>query len=1216
MKKRFLSIILAICMVIISTPLSVQASNANLSGSGTKEDPYVIESTEALTAFCADVNSGNDYSGKYVVLKTNIALSDVWTPIGNGARSGSSYTGNAFKGTFDGGEHSISGLTINAAEADAAIGLFGVVDGGTVKNLTLSDVSIEASSNKNAGAAIGLMVNNSTADNITVSGSVSAADGVGGVVGRMTISGTISNCKNSAVVSGAAAGGIIGKAYYTGTGVEMNITGCTNSGTITGTASGGAGGIVGFSAANVMNCTNTGNITASADGSNVGGIVGWQQMYGEISGNTNSANISTDFKATTVGGIVGWVNYQYKTDGTAAEYPRYEIIAVTGNNNKGTISAANSTLGSGGIVGGIYNAAAVHDNKNSASSISGSVFAGGIVGNLQQNTANGYYNSANALIVRNNASSTKLSSISANCVDTYAYNNANTIFIVEGNTDKVCNCTDEGHTLVVVPPVDATCQAAGTKEYWVCSCCGKMFADSKGAEAITEIPVAPKLTTHKYQNGACTVCQEQDLNYNTKDNVEMKVDSTTTGAVKNEATTAKNEILSIGNTSDSKIDLGVSDAVIEDVVAKINSNDATLEIITEVVAQTVADEEIKETAQEDVAKIEEMASSNGANVAQYLDLSILVKAVEAKGTKEEKVTTLGELTETKGDITFTISVPEKLRASNITVTVVCVHNNGAVEKLTTTKNGDGTYSFTTKKFSTYAVTYTTNALPEADAEGVITLTENVALADIYLIDDGKDYTIDLNGYTIKGEKTTNFHIINGTLKVIDYSSDSTGAINVSGEAFRVGKKDSAKDTVALIIADGVDVTSSDDACVVIYDGTLTTSGNLTSHGNYATVTGSGSGGDNTVINIEGGIVKNTVDTAIYHPQVGTLTVKDGTIEGTTGIEMRAGTLTVEGGTIKATGTFAEGKNGNGTTVTGAAVAVSQHTTNNAISVTIKGGTLTGAKALYETDLEDEETVGVTMSITDGTFNGAVSSENIKEFVSGGSFQEPVSAEFCAEGFAPNALPDGSFGVHEHTLTAVGKQEASCTETGREAYWCCADTNCGIIYSDAEGQKVTTLDALTIPAAGHKLTAFTKVEPTCTETGTEAYWYCETCQKYYSDAEAKNEIAAPVVIPALGHVGVKHDHVPATCTESGWEGEIRCERCDVLLEANEENQPFGHAYVDGVCVVCGEVAATSVDTPSPATGDTSNTGLWVFIAVLACVSLAGSVVLGKKIGYHK
>ena len=815
-------------------------------------------------------------------------------------------------------------------------------------------------------------------------------------------------------------------------------------------------------------------------------------------------------------------------------------------------------------------------------------------------------------------------------------------FTEENNTVK--------HALNFVPPVDATCKDAGTGEYWLCAGCGKMFSDSKGNTEITEIPVV-NTTAHTYLNGTCTVCGEPVSDYKASENVEMQVGSTTTEdtSIAKDAITGSTEVENVEWVDSIKENTELKDAIAEKVTR------GELEIITEVVAQTVTEEEIKESAQEDAVKIEEAVVSSGANVVQYLDLSVLVKAVEAKGTSEEKVTTLGELTETNSEITFTISLPEVLKTKGVKVTVVRVHDGGEVEELTTKDNGDGTYSFTTKKFSTYAVTYTTTVLP-APVNGVITLTENVALADKVTITE--DTVIDLNGFVIKGEKATNFHVTSGTLTVKDSSTDSTGAINVSGEAFRVGKKDSAKDTVALIIADGVDVTSSDDACVVIYDGTLTTSGNLTSHGNYATVTGSGSGGDNTVINIEGGIVKNTVDTAIYHPQVGTLTVKDATIEGTTGIEMRAGTLTVEGGTIKATGTFAEGKNGNGTTVTGAAVAVSQHTTNNAISVTIKGGTLTGAKALYETDLEDEETADVTMSVIDGTFNGSVSSENVEGFVSGGSFKEPVSAELCADNFVPSENADGSYGVHKHNLKAHVANPATCNTIGNIAYWHCEA--CDTYYKDANGAEAVAKDDITIemtpcdaskaivvkgyaptcteeglgdgtkcatcdewiikPAAsqplGHKLTAFTKVEPTCTETGTEAYWYCETCQKYYSDAEAKNEIAAPVVIPALGHVGVKHDHVPATCTESGWEGEIRCERCDVLLEANEENQPFGHAYVDGVCVVCGEVAATSVDTPSPETGDTSNTGLWVFIAVLACVGLAGIVVLGKKIGYHK
>lgn len=826
-------------------------------------------------------------------------------------------------------------------------------------------------------------------------------------------------------------------------------------------------------------------------------------------------------------------------------------------------------------------------------------------------------------------------------------------FTEENNTVK--------HALNFVPPVDATCKDAGTGEYWLCAGCGKMFEDNA---AVNELEAIPPVSTkpHTYLNGECTVCHTAEENYVAGEKVEMEIDQNTTNTVKAEAENVQDVILNPDSEKEVEINLTVSDAVVDDIKEKLSSGSTTVEIVTEVVAQTITEDEIKESAQEDAAKIEEKVTSENANIAQYLDLSVLIKAVETKTTAEgteEKVSTLGEVTKTSSKLTFTISVPDALKRPGIKVTVIRVHD-GVVTPLVTTeiKDTEGNiigYSFETDQFSTYAVTYTATELP-APVNGVITLTENVALADKVTITE--DTVIDLNGFVIKGEKATNFHVTSGTLTVKDSSTDSTGAINVSGEAFRVGKKDSAKDTVALIIADGVDVTSSDDACVVIYDGTLTTSGNLTSHGNYATVTGSGSGGDNTVINIEGGIVKNTVDTAIYHPQVGTLTVKDATIEGTTGIEMRAGTLTVEGGTIKATGTFAEGKNGNGTTVTGAAVAVSQHTTNNAISVTIKGGTLTGAKALYETDLEDEETADVTMSVIDGTFNGSVSSENVEGFVSGGSFKEPVSAELCADNFVPSENADGSYGVHKHNLKAHVANPATCNTIGNIAYWHCEA--CDTYYKDANGAEAVAKDDITIemtpcdaskaivvkgyaptcteeglgdgtkcatcdewiikPAAsqplGHKLTAFTKVEPTCTETGTEAYWYCETCQKYYSDAEAKNEIAAPVVIPALGHVGVKHDHVPATCTESGWEGEIRCERCDVLLEANEENQPFGHAYVDGVCVVCGEVAATSVDTPSPETGDTSNTGLWVFIAVLACVGLAGIVVLGKKIGYHK
>ncbi len=834
-------------------------------------------------------------------------------------------------------------------------------------------------------------------------------------------------------------------------------------------------------------------------------------------------------------------------------------------------------------------------------------------------------------------------------------------FTEENNTVK--------HALNFVPPVDATCKVAGTGEYWLCVGCSKMFKDSTGSEELTAIPpVSTK--SHTYLNGKCTMCGTVEENYVAGEKVEMQVDKTTTDAVEAEAENVQDVILNPDSEKEVEIEIAVSEAVMDDIKEKLSDGATSVEIVTEVVAQTVTEEAIKESAQEDAAKIEEAVTSENANIVQYLDLSVLIKAVETKTageSTEEKVTTLGELTKTSSEITFTISVPDALKREGIKVTVIRVHD-GVVTPLETTevKDTEGKiigYSFKTDRFSTYAVTYTATVLP-APVNGVITLTENVALADTVVITE--DTVIDLNGFVIKGEKATNFHITSGTLTVKDSSTDSTGAILVDGEAFRVGVKSATNDpadSVGLVIESGVDVTSSNDSCVVIYAGTLTTSGNLTNSGNYATITGSGAPDcDGTVININGGSVTNTNNTAVYHPQVGTMTVKDGAITGTTGIEMRAGNLTVEGGTITATGTFSEASNGNGSTVTGVAVAVSQHTTNNAISVTIKGGTLScneeDAKALYEKDLVDDGDTDVTMSVIGGTFNGDVASENVKEFVSGGSFQTEVPAEFCAENYVPSKNADGTYGVHNHVLKAHAANAADCTKTGNIAYWHCEA--CDTYYSDAEGKVVITKDDITtsktpcdktkailvkgyaptcteeglgdgtkcatcgewigapgnIQPLGHKLTAYAEVAPTCTETGTEAYWYCETCQKYYSDAEGKNEIAAPVVIPALGHAGIKHDDAPATCTESGWEGEVRCERCDLLLEANEENQPFGHTYVDGVCVVCGEAAQSTTDMASPATGDTSNTGLWVFIAVLACVSLAGSVVLGKKTGYLK
>ena len=288
--------------------------------------------------------------------------------------------------------------------------------------------------------AVARILAGGTISDVTVSGNVIGEKAVGGVVGRVLAEGTVSNCTNNATVkstSGSdAAGGIVGKAYYTVTGKEMNIIGCKNTGTINGKYA--AGGIVGFSAANVKNCENSGAITMTgANASAVGGIIGEQTNYGTISGNKNTKGITVNGSANVnVGGIIGWIRYQ----NNAAAYANNMTIAVTNNENSGNISSGSNTgLGTGGIVGLAYNQATVTGNKNTAGTISGGTFAAGIVGGLQKDGGNLDITGLSVrFTVTGNTSTTAVGSITGSCTDQFAYNNdpTNGAFAnISGNLD-------------------------------------------------------------------------------------------------------------------------------------------------------------------------------------------------------------------------------------------------------------------------------------------------------------------------------------------------------------------------------------------------------------------------------------------------------------------------------------------------------------------------------------------------------------------------------------------------------------------------------------------------------------------------------------------------------------------------------------------------------------------------------------------------------------
>lgn len=183
----------------------------------------------------------------------------------------------------------------------------------------------------------------------------------------------------------------------------------------------------------------------------------------------------------------------------------------------------------------------------------------------------------------------------------------------------------------------------------------------------------------------------------------------------------------------------------------------------------------------------------------------------------------------------------------------------------------------------------------------------------------------------------------------------------------------------------------------------------------------------TLINIEGSKIAVTGEApAIYHPQYGVLNVGDGTeITGYTGVEMRAGTFNMTGGKIVATGEYEGGNNGNGSTMSGVALALSQHTTNLPLAANISGGELTATsengKALMEYDFEEDST-GTdgekAMAITNGTFNGAVESQSVKNYAAGGKFSVLPAENAFIEGFE-GMLYDGYYVPVEKTTSDVG-----------------------------------------------------------------------------------------------------------------------------------------------------------------------------------------------------
>ena len=131
----------------------------------------------------------------------------------------------------------------------------------------------------------------------------------------------------------------------------------------------------------------------------------------------------------------------------------------------------------------------------------------------------------------------------------------------------------------------------------------------------------------------------------------------------------------------------------------------------------------------------------------------------------------------------------------------------------------------------------------------------------------------------------------------------------------------------------------------------------------------------------------------------------------------------------------------------------------------------------------------------------------------------------------------------HALKKVEKKAPTCTGIGYEAYWRCK--NCAKLFSDEAG-KIEINNPVEINANGHDLKKVEKKEAGCTETGHEAYWKCKKCAKLFSDEAGTDEISNPVEINANGHALEKVEKKEAGCTESGHEEYWKCKNCAKLF----------------------------------------------------------------------
>lgn len=282
-----------------------------------------------------------------------------------------------------------------------------------------------------------------------------------------------------------------------------------------------------------------------------------------------------------------------------------------------------------------------------------------------------------------------------------------------------------------------------------------------------------------------------------------------------------------------------------------------------------------------------------------------------------------------------------------------------------------------------------DAVAAAGAGDTVTLLADTT--EKLSISKDKVFTLDLGGNTLTG--------VGG--QVLDIYGDVTiknGTVKMTGAdtASAIWLNQTAKLTVESDAIVSVS-NNAEDNCYCIGLWSDCTAAELTVKGTLeggSGITVNGLIKDTAVQNklLVDGATINAVNHGIYQAGNATTSVNNSTITGSTGIEVRAGNIETNNSSITGNGEFSCVNNPKGTTTTGVGIAIAQHTTTLPIDVKISGGTISGTYSVYEANPQKNSTDAISkveISISGGSFDGNVYSEDVEQFITGGNFSSSL-----------------------------------------------------------------------------------------------------------------------------------------------------------------------------------------------------------------------------------